>query len=58
MSADERRPTPEALSRAEHAYNLWLAGTGTPEDFLRPAQRIALICEIAEALDDFRRANE
>ena len=42
---------PEALSRAAQVVNLWLAGTATPEDFLRPAQRIALIAEIAEALD-------
>jgi hypothetical protein len=43
-------PTNEAKRRAEEVILKWLSGTGTPADFLRPAQRAWLICEIAEAL--------
>lgn len=42
--------TNEAMRRAEDVILKWLSGTGTPDDFLRPAQRVGLICEIAEAL--------
>ena len=55
MRDDDLPDRRERERRAEHAVNLWLSATGTPEGFLRPAQRVALICEIAEALDGFKQ---